>query len=92
MDKMPLRPHTRPMEGRQVRAARGLLGWSQTDLCKAAGISRATLLDIENDTGDPKRSSIVAVEAALRQAGVIFVHADQGGGVGVRMAPAVTPP
>lgn len=71
-----------PMEGRQVKAARVMLGWSQTDLCKQAGISRATLLDIENDTGDPRRSSITAVEHAFAKAGVSFF--EDGSHVGVR--------
>lgn len=71
------------MEGRQIRAARALLGWSQGDLCKHAGISRQTLVDLENDTGDPRRSKSDAVEAALRKAGVELF--DDGKEVGVRV-------
>ena len=31
----------------QLRAARGLLGWSQTDLARAAKVSRATIARAE---------------------------------------------
>lgn len=76
------------MEGRQIKAARALLAWSQTDLCKQAGISRATLNDLENDTGDPRRSSISRVEEAFRRNGVIFLAEGdvRDGGPGVRLA------
>lgn len=61
-----------PMEGRHVKGARAMLGLSQSDLCKAAGISRQTLVDIESDQGDPKRSSLRAVESALAEMGAAF--------------------
>jgi transcriptional regulator with XRE-family HTH domain len=75
------------MEGRQIKAARALLGWSQTDLCREAGISRATLNDLENDTGDPRRSSSNRVEDAFRRGGVIFLSEGdtRDGGIGVRV-------
>jgi len=62
------------MEGRQIKAARAMLGMTQSDLCREADISRATLNDLENDTGDPRRSSATAVEEAFRKRGVIFSH------------------
>lgn len=61
-----------PMNGAQVRAARSLLGWSQTRLCEEAGISRATLNDIENEKGDPRRSSMEAVRTAFSSHGIRF--------------------
>jgi len=61
-----------PMNGAQVRAARSLLGWNQNRLCKEAGISRATLNDIENEQGDPRRSSIEAVRGAFSRHGIHF--------------------
>lgn len=69
------------MEGRHIKAARAMLGLSQTDLCKLAGVSRATLNDLENDTGDPRRSSALAVEMALREKGANFI--DDGERIGV---------
>lgn len=75
------------MEGRQIRAARALLGWSQGDLCERASISRATLNDLENDKGDPRKSSMTRVEEAFATAGVIFLAPgdSRSGGVGVRI-------
>jgi DNA-binding XRE family transcriptional regulator len=68
------------MKNRQVRAARELLGMSQVELSKAAGISRPTLQAIESETGDPKRSSLVAVETYLRSRGIRF--SDEPGIIG----------
>lgn len=67
-------------------AARALLGWSQHDLCKAAGISRSTLIDIERETGDPRRSSIAAVKSALTAAGIVLIVTDDQGSGGVKLA------
>lgn len=74
--------YTPGMEGRQIKAARALLGWSQGDLCGRAKISRATLNDLENETGDPRKSSMTAVEDAFRKHAVVFM--DDGSTVGVR--------
>lgn len=78
--------YTGRMEGRQIKAARVLLGWSQADLCKAAKVSRATVNDLENETGDPRRSSIASVEEAFRAAGVAFTDDGQTVGVTIRKA------
>lgn len=80
---MPTAEYNSAMEGRHVKAARAMLGLSQTDLCKLAGVSRATLNDLENDTGDPRRSSALAVEAALREKGANFI--DDGDIIGVTL-------
>jgi transcriptional regulator with XRE-family HTH domain len=60
-----------------------LLGWSQADLCERSGVSRPTVSDLEGERGDPKRSSIGAVEAAFHKAGVVFT--DDGREIGVRV-------
>lgn len=69
------------MEGRQIRAARAMLGLAQEELCRLAGITKPTLRNLENDAGDPKRSSLQAVERALVEAGIIFL--DDGERIGV---------
>ena len=72
----------------QIRAARGLLGWSQTDLADAAERSLPTIkrLEREGDEG-PSVSDDVreAVQRALEKAGVEFIP-ENGGGAGVRLA------
>lgn len=64
----------------QFRAARGLLGWSQTDLAKAAGLSLPTVKRFETAAG--ARVSVAAV-AAMRQAveaaGVEFTNGTRPG-------------
>jgi DNA-binding XRE family transcriptional regulator len=71
----------------QIRAARGLLGWSQTQLAKAAERSLPTIKRLERDDGEgPSVSEDVrdAVQRALEKAGIEFI-AENGGGAGVRM-------
>jgi transcriptional regulator with XRE-family HTH domain len=71
----------------QTRAARGLLGWSQTELAEAAGRSLPTIKRLEREHGDgPVVSDDVreAVQKALEKAGIEFIP-ENGGGAGVRM-------
>src|SRR3546814_14323488 len=49
-----------------------MLGVKQSELAKAAGISLATLNNIERDVGDPRASTLVAIADALERAGVSF--------------------
>jgi transcriptional regulator with XRE-family HTH domain len=66
----------------QIRAARGLVGWSQADLAAAAGLSRATINRAETIAASAE--TIAAIQDALEKAGVIFVEAN-GDGAGVRL-------
>ena len=69
----------------QLRAARGLLGWSQTDLATQAGLSLPTVKRVEIDLGirvsDDARSKL---RHALETAGIEFID-ENGGGPGVRL-------
>jgi transcriptional regulator with XRE-family HTH domain len=68
----------------QLRAARGLLGWSQTDLATRAGLSLPTVKRLEGGFGP--RVSVEArakLQGALEAAGVEFID-ENGGGAGVR--------
>ena len=66
----------------QMRAARGLIGWSQSDLAGAAGLSRPTIERAEAKTAS--EATLVAIRRALEDAGVIFVE-ENGDGPGVRL-------
>lgn len=68
----------------QLRAARALVGLKQADLAAAAGVSLATLNNIERAISDPRVSTMDALQRALEAAGVIFV-AENGEGPGVRL-------
>ncbi len=70
----------------QLRAARGLIGWSQSALAKGSGLALSTIKRREGDRG-PLRSSaenVLKVQRALEDAGVIFIDADEEG-PGVRL-------
>jgi transcriptional regulator with XRE-family HTH domain len=56
----------------QIRAARSLIGIKQSDLARGAGISLATLNNIERGIGDPRTSTLEAIERALTGAGIEF--------------------
>jgi len=74
--------------GAQLRAARALLGWSQTELANQAGMSLPTVKRVETDWG-PKVSekARLALQRALVQGGVEFID-QNGGGPGVRLTEA----
>ncbi len=70
----------------QLRAARGLLGWSQARLAETSQLGIATIKRMEGERG-PLRSSagnVLKVQQALEDAGVIFIDADKEG-PGVRL-------
>ncbi|KAA0689420.1 XRE family transcriptional regulator [Neorhizobium sp. P12A] len=68
----------------QCRAARGLIGWSQGDLCEAADVGRATLANFELEKSTPYERTLRDVRAALESAGVMFID-QNGNGPGVRL-------
>ena len=69
----------------QLRAARGLLGWSQSKLAARAGLSLPTVKRVEADLGprvsDEARNKL---RRTLESAGVEFID-ENGGGPGVRL-------
>jgi transcriptional regulator with XRE-family HTH domain len=69
----------------QLRAARGLLGWSQSQLAARAGLSLPTVKRVEADMG-PRVSDLARTKLrrALESAGVQFID-ENGGGPGVRL-------
>lgn len=68
----------------QIRAARGLVGWSQVALAKAAGVSEPTIKRIEGGKVPVSDDMRAAIRAALEAAGVEFIP-QNGGGPGVRL-------
>ena len=71
----------------QIRAARALIVWKQTDLASASGISEMSIKNIERGATDPRASTLLAIQMALEGAGVLFVDpgVTREGGVGVRL-------
>ena len=72
----------------QIRAARALIGWSQTDVATAAGLSVPTVKRAEADEGiRVSEDAMLAIANALKKAGVEFIPGN-GGGPGVRLRKA----
>jgi len=71
----------------QIRAARALIGWKQSKLAEASGISEISIKNIERGATDPRSSTLAAIQSAFLKAGVIFLDPgdSRDGGHGVRM-------
>jgi predicted transcriptional regulator len=77
-----LKPH-------QIKAARELLGWSQKDCAKHAGITHETMRHLEAGGGHPRRETIEAVLKAFEKAGV---RVGEKGRLNLDPPDAVSPP
>lgn len=77
------------LTGRQIAAARVLIGLGQAELAAAASISVPTLRRMEASAGPAAglTNNVAAVKRALEAAGVIFVE-ENGEGPGVRLKKA----
>jgi transcriptional regulator with XRE-family HTH domain len=67
----------------QIRMACAGLGWSWSDLAKAAKVSRDTIARFLRGE-ELKVPTVTAIYAAFERAGVVFIDAN-GGGPGVRL-------
>ncbi len=74
----------------QIRAARGLLKWTQATLAHRAAVSTVTLNMIENETVRPRETTLAAIRRALEAGGVQFLD-ENGTGIGVRFASVPSP-
>lgn len=61
------------ISNRQIRAARALLGWSQTRLAEAAGVSLMTVKRLEaSDAFQARFDTVMKVKDAVERAGIEF--------------------
>lgn len=58
----------------QIRAARALLDWSQSDLADHAGLSQTGIARIENGTNQPNSRTIEKILAAFSNADIEFLE------------------
>jgi transcriptional regulator with XRE-family HTH domain len=58
----------------QIRAARGLLGWSQTYLAEAVRVNRSTLVDLESGKREPHEATLTVLMNELAAAGIVFTE------------------
>jgi len=72
------------MSPAQCRAGRALLDMTQTRLAKLAQLGLSTVVDFERHRRQVSAEAALAMENALKQAGVEFID-ENGGGPGVRL-------
>ena len=72
---------------RQLKAARALLAWSQSDLARESGVSEPTIARLESADGPigGRPDTAEKLVAALVKGGIEFIS-ENGGGAGVRLA------
>lgn len=61
------------LECSQIRAARALLNWSQSDLAKAAQMANSSIKNIENENTTARRETLVQIRDAFESNGVEFL-------------------
>jgi transcriptional regulator with XRE-family HTH domain len=71
----------------QIRAARALIGISQTDLADMAGVGVATIRRIEAAVGRVSGNALtlLRLQKALEAKGLVFIDQDEKLGPGVRL-------
>lgn len=70
--------------GPQCRAGRALAELSREMLGKLAGVEAARIEHFERKLDKPDEATVARIEAALEEAGVLFIR-ENGGGIGVRL-------
>lgn len=75
------------LHSKQIRAARALLGWKQSDLAKVAKIGLATIQRLEKGDGPVMghTSTVMQIQQACEKAGIRFLDHDDEGGIGARL-------
>ncbi len=75
--------------GGQIRAARGFLEWTASELAERAKVGLSTVRRAEDAAGIPAltKDNMDAIRRALEAGGVEFI-AENGGGAGVRLKKA----
>lgn len=71
----------------QIRGARAMLGWKQTDLARESGISEISVKNIERGVTDPRVSTMRALLDAFTRANIEFLDSGEvsgTGGMGIR--------
>ena len=70
------------LSGKQITAARDLLGITQAELAKAIGVTPATIFRFESAKHEPYPATVAKIRAELERRGIEFSN---GTGIGVRL-------
>lgn len=72
----------------QIKAARAILGITQAELARKAGVSLATLNSIERGVEhDPRVSTLSKIRAALEKLGIAFTESGDSLGISLKRKP-----
>ena len=63
-----------------IRAARGVLGWTQPDLAERSGVSLVALARLESSAASPRLSTVSRLKAAIEAAGIQVIEGQPSGG------------
>ena len=71
----------------QVKAARMLLDWDQSELASRSGVGISTIKRLESHPGKigGAADTVWRIKEALEKAGIIFIDSDETAGPGVRL-------
>src|SRR3989339_798195 len=58
----------------QIRGARGILNWSQSDLAERTGISATSIGSIEKGQSQPRESTLQSIQQAFENTGIEFLE------------------
>lgn len=61
------------LSSEQIRAARGLLGWSQLDLAKNCALSKTAINNLERGLVKPRTQTLEIIQTKLEAEGVEFI-------------------
>jgi transcriptional regulator with XRE-family HTH domain len=75
------------ISGKQIAAARELLGITQPELATAAGVSENTVLKFETNKSEPYPATLEKIVTELQRRGIEFTNGD-GAGVRINYAKA----
>lgn len=78
------------IDGRHISAARELLKITQDELAAAAGVSRQSVLNLENGKHTTRSTTLEKIRWALEKRGIEFMNGDAPG-VRLRPEKAITP-
>jgi transcriptional regulator with XRE-family HTH domain len=62
------------ISAQQIRAARGMMGWSQTDLATQVGITQRALTSIETGKSRASFTTLESIEKIFEAAGIEFIE------------------
>lgn len=60
----------------QIRGARGILNWSQSELAERTGISSTSIGSIENGQSTPRASTLQTIRKTFESSGIEFIGLD----------------